>query len=97
MLIVLLLVLLDVIGEVPVSAKIDMTIPFWGACCAVVAGVIAIIKMNISIIMLKKDFDTLKNSLEKQAEDQKKELDSIKELIYELLTPSNRHHNGRHH
>lgn len=96
MLIVLLLVLLDVVGEVPVNAKIDMTIPFWGACCAVVAGVFAIIRMNISIIMLKKDFEILKEQLKERDKERMRELGELKELMYEFVNPHNKH-NSRHH
>lgn len=100
MAIVLLFVLLDMATDIPVSARIDMTFPIWSALVAVVAGIVAIIKMNTSIILLKKDFTVLKEQLEKRDEDRKKELGELKGLIYEFVSPhnnNNKHHNGRHH
>lgn len=58
------------------SSTIDMTIPFWGILCAMVAGAYFIINMNFKITLLKKEI-----------EDQKEILDEIKELVYEILKP----------
>jgi cell division protein FtsL len=58
------------------SSTLDMTIPFWGILCALVAGAYFIVNMNFKITML-----------EKEIHEQKKTLSEIKALVYEILKP----------
>lgn len=81
----------------PVTATFDLTIPLWGIVLSVFSGLGLFASLYISVVILKERFANmkteiqgLKKEIQNQAEKNKEELDEIKAMVYELLTPMGR-------